>query len=523
MSKTPAPPIPAKPSTPTSPPAQQQPVSSPTIKLFVGQIPKDWPLATIVDLFQAANVHVADAKLILNPETHIPQGCAFVMVNTLDDANAAIFHMHNKVQTAPAKWLQVRLASQKNNDSGRLFLSNIGMIVDEKFLYDLFVGYGTVVGTHVLRTSWGDSKGSGIVEFEGREQANAVMVALDNTVLLPGATANMRIEWARSSPREGGGGRDSPGRARGPDAGSSPRMASDSSPRSARMGGFVLQPQQPGLVLSPHGMAWSGLEHLHFFPPTPAGSDSAFSFDAVPVSPPGGGLAANRAAAGGRPPSFIPHSSSSSPAQDEQGAAAGFVAGAVPESNSPPMMYYYPAGAMPPMYNPLSPTGMYASGAAGPMSPSSAQPGYFVVSSPGFSPMMQQRAPPIPMSPSTRRRVTEGPPGANLFVSGFPRTFTDDDMFALFSPFGALLSWMVFFDKITRRSKCFGFVSFEAVDSAERARVGLNKSKVGGSTIFVTIKQKEPGDAGQDSPGLSMARRKVPLGPPSRFNLEEAD
>ena len=50
----------------------------------------------------------------------------------------------------------------------------------------------------------------------------------------------------------------------------------------------------------------------------------------------------------------------------------------------------------------------------------------------------------------------EGPEGANLFIYHLPNFFTDMNLYAVFEPFGGILSCRVFIDKITKQSKCFG-------------------------------------------------------------------
>lgn len=63
----------------------------------------------------------------------------------------------------------------------------------------------------------------------------------------------------------------------------------------------------------------------------------------------------------------------------------------------------------------------------------------------------------------------EGPPGANLFVNNLPDTVNDDDLLRLFACHGNILSYKVFVDKETQRSKGFGFVSFGTVSEAQEA------------------------------------------------------
>jgi len=462
------------------------PGSPRAIKIFVGQVPKEWPPATIVEIFQSVGVTAFDVKPIVNPTTQASQGCAFVSVASTDEAYASIYHLHNKVQTAPGKWLQVRLAFK---ETGRLFVSAVGA-ANEAQLYDLFSKHGQVVSIHVVRKPMGDSKGCAIVEFATKDEAANAIAVLDDVVTLGGALSRMRVEWARSAQQQQ---QQQPSR-------ESPRAHAssgwgDQSPRShaADMnGGFSPQHAHQ----QPHA-------EQYFFPV---------------VSAP--------AAADGSP------------------QANGIVAS--PMSPTAPGMPFFLSPEMPAIFYPLSPTsggvggGFAPVGAAAvgaPLSPHMAYgQGFYLQPAPLYSPVVHHRPPATapavsPSSSPASKRFAEGPPGANLFVSGFSRDFTEDDMCELFSQYGSLLSWMIFTDKTTQRSKCFGFVSYDSVDAAERARVALNKHKIGNFVLYVSTKQgrgppesprsMQPGIPSPAMPSAS-ATRKVLVEPPSAFKLEES-
>jgi len=85
---------------------------------------------------------------------------------------------------------------------------------------------------------------------------------------------------------------------------------------------------------------------------------------------------------------------------------------------------------------------------------------YFPASSPG---------PPIQTTSSNK-----GPDGANLFIFHIPNHFTNLDMYQLFTPYGNLLSVRIMVEKNTGRSRGFGFVSYDAPESAALAIKELN-------------------------------------------------
>mmetsp|Transcript_22571 Transcript_22571/g.36351 ORF Transcript_22571/g.36351 Transcript_22571/m.36351 type:complete len:168 (-) Transcript_22571:164-667(-) len=101
-------------------------------------------------------------------------------------------------------------------------------------------------------------------------------------------------------------------------------------------------------------------------------------------------------------------------------------------------------------------------------------------------------------SMSAAAKQATGPSGANIFVFNFPRSFEDKDLEAAFAPFGNILSATVFIDKATSKSKCFGFVSYDSVESAQEAINKMNGATLGGKVVKVQIKRER--SARSDNP-----------------------
>lgn len=72
-----------------------------------------------------------------------------------------------------------------------------------------------------------------------------------------------------------------------------------------------------------------------------------------------------------------------------------------------------------------------------------------------------------------------------LFVGGIPWATTSDDLQALFSQHGTVASATVITDKMTGRSRGFGFVEFENDAEADAAIAALNNTDYSGRTLVV--------------------------------------
>jgi cold-inducible RNA-binding protein len=72
-----------------------------------------------------------------------------------------------------------------------------------------------------------------------------------------------------------------------------------------------------------------------------------------------------------------------------------------------------------------------------------------------------------------------------LFVGNFAFNTTEDDLRALFQPYGNVESIAVVTDRDTGRSRGFGFVEMPDRGQAEKAIEALNGKEVGGRTLNI--------------------------------------
>jgi RNA recognition motif-containing protein len=73
----------------------------------------------------------------------------------------------------------------------------------------------------------------------------------------------------------------------------------------------------------------------------------------------------------------------------------------------------------------------------------------------------------------------------NIYVGNMHFSLTNEDVNNLFSQFGSVTSAKIINDKVTGRSKGFGFVEMENDDDARKAIAGLNESEVMGRKLIV--------------------------------------
>ncbi|XP_027070087.1 organelle RRM domain-containing protein 2, mitochondrial [Coffea eugenioides] len=92
---------------------------------------------------------------------------------------------------------------------------------------------------------------------------------------------------------------------------------------------------------------------------------------------------------------------------------------------------------------------------------------------------------------STRLQSTLTSP--KLFISGLSRTTNDEALNNAFLQFGKLVEAKVITDRATGRSKGFGFVTYETIEEAEKARQEMSGKFLDGWVIFVDpAKPREP-------------------------------
>ncbi len=76
--------------------------------------------------------------------------------------------------------------------------------------------------------------------------------------------------------------------------------------------------------------------------------------------------------------------------------------------------------------------------------------------------------------------------GTKLYVGSLPYSINNDQLNELFAPHGNVVSARVIIDKVSGRSKGFGFVEYDNEESASKALESMNNTEIDGRKIVVS-------------------------------------
>ena len=129
------------------------------IKMFVGQIPRDWTESECRSLFSQFG-EIYSLNVLRDKATGLSRGCCFVTFYTrraaLDAQNAlhnirTIDGMHHPIQMKPA--------DSENRNERKLFIGMLPKKFNEDDVCVMFAAFGNIEDCTVLRDANGQSKG----------------------------------------------------------------------------------------------------------------------------------------------------------------------------------------------------------------------------------------------------------------------------------------------------------------------------------------------------------------------------
>ncbi len=87
-----------------------------------------------------------------------------------------------------------------------------------------------------------------------------------------------------------------------------------------------------------------------------------------------------------------------------------------------------------------------------------------------------------------------------LFAGNLPYSTTSDSLRTIFSPYGEIVSAEVVINKLTNRSKGFGFVEYSTNPEAQAAIDALNDTEQEGRKIIVAFAKPRPDEVAPEQP-----------------------
>ena len=97
--------------------------------------------------------------------------------------------------------------------------------------------------------------------------------------------------------------------------------------------------------------------------------------------------------------------------------------------------------------------------------------------------------------------------GKKLYVGNLSFDMTDQDLEETFSEFGELASAVIVKDRVSGRSRGFGFVEFAEEESAQSAKEATNGKEVKGRTLKVDEAREQKRNRSSDEGGYGRRRR----------------
>lgn len=135
------------------------------IKMFVGQIPRDWSELECRTLFEEFG-EIYSLNVLKDKSSGHSRGCCFVTFYSRKSALDAQNALHN-IKTLPGMHhpIQMKPADSENRNERKLFIGMLSKKYSETEVKLMFAPYGIIEECTVLRDANGLSKGSSLIYF----------------------------------------------------------------------------------------------------------------------------------------------------------------------------------------------------------------------------------------------------------------------------------------------------------------------------------------------------------------------
>ena len=400
-----------------------------TTNLYVADLPTSATETQVREVFEQYG-EVNNCKLVVNQETGLSRGVAFILFHHAHEAEAAIQALNGQYVLGSSKPVTVKIKDEPKSHNPDLYVANVPKAMDEDTLRTYFSAYGQVRTCKIVRdTNTQASKGIAFVHFAKRKESDDAIAGLHDT-RLPGSTQNLIVKPKEAKEDKNAGAAGLMG------------GASDASHHAMSAAGYNMQQQHD----------WSG--YGYGYPPVGA-PEAGYTREEMVTSPNG-------------EVKRVIHHYVNVPAGAEMsgpGGAAGGNKSTTPgaggdrENGGGPMRRLGTYGT-----NRYNPTSAARPEAAAPPPPPPAPYGY------------PPAAAGYPHHPGGRfsHEDAKAQPSHQLFVYNLGAEANEVDLYDLFAPFGAVTKVYPMRDKESNQCKGFGFVEMPCYESAVLAIAALN-------------------------------------------------
>ena len=86
----------------------------------------------------------------------------------------------------------------------------------------------------------------------------------------------------------------------------------------------------------------------------------------------------------------------------------------------------------------------------------------------------------------------------SIYVGNLPYSITEDSLREVFSPYGSVVSSRIIIDKLTGKSRGFGFIEMSTQEEADAAIKELDNAEVDGRNLRINLARPKEEHGGQD-------------------------
>ncbi|CAG9532172.1 unnamed protein product [Cercopithifilaria johnstoni] len=505
------------------------------IKMFVGQIPRSWGEAECRELFEQFG-SVCQLNVLRDKVTQASRGCCFVTYYKRADAIAAQAALHN-IRVLPQMYhpVQMKPADIENRNERKLFVGMLNKKLTEDDVREMFAQFGHIEDCTVLKDSEGKSRGCAFVTFAHRSCAQQAIKQVHLSQTMEGCSKPIVVKFAdtqKEKDAKKSGGTPvitAPSlqntvslantlqqllQTAQPNSNTNPALGT----QLAALAALLQTASQPN-VLSLLGNVLSGLGRL---------TENTATSNQTSVKSSPFPLVSQQTLASLSSSPALSNADSSAALQQQQHQQLA----ALQQQQRLLELLTHQQLANTPISTPsgsfgndnkingttggnnlIQLTGQNASTNIDALQQAYAGLQQFA----GLYPQLSTNNL-LTASSATNTGInassggqSKGPDGCNLFIYHLPQDFTDTDLFTTFSPFGSIISAKVFIDKQTNLSKCFGFVSYDNVVSAQNAISALNGFQIGSKRLKVQLKRGKDSKPYPSMPVTSNSGNTKPL------------